>query len=231
MNAQPRRVLAGLATAGLMVLCGCTSSSGGEASSSAATSVSPSSADINASSAPPASSSPSTSASASPTSSAASSSAPVTSSSQPWPADFTPEQVAAAQAAIETYKNAVRVTDEAYGDPDRADLEPFVRQYMGDPRASQVIRAAQSMASKARHTTGLSMVEIQSARINANEVILDVCVDTSQGDLIDDATGNSIKAQLPVGQRVKQTAGVYDYGPPYGWLLSELTPSDPAQAC
>ena len=45
------------------------------------------------------------------------------------------------------------------------------------------------------------MVEIESVRTDANGVILDVCLDTSQGDLIDDATGNSIKAQLPVGQR------------------------------
>ena len=226
MIAQPRRVLAGLSAAGLMLLCACTSASSDAAPPSSDASVSTSSADLSASS-----SAPSTSASPSSTSSTPTSSSPVTSSSQPWPADFTPEQVAAAQAAIETYKNAVRVTDEAYGDPARADLEPFVRQYMGDPRASQVIRAAQSMASKGRHTTGLSVVEIESARTNANEVILDVCLDSSPVDLIDDATGNSIRAQLPVGPRVKQTAGVYDYGPPYGWLLSELNPSDPAQAC
>jgi len=226
MIAQPRRVLAGLSAAGLMLLCACTSSSSGDVPTSADASVWTSSADLSASS-----SAPSTSTSPSSTSSAPTSSSPVSSSSQPWPADFTPDQVAAAQAAIETYKNAVRVTDEAYAAPGRADLEPFVRQYMGDPRASQVIRAAQSMAADGEHTTGSSVVEIESARTNANEVILDVCLDSSPVDLIDDATGNSIRAQLPVGPRVKQTAGVYDYGPPYGWLLSELTQSDPAQAC
>ena len=148
MIAQPRRVLAGLAAAGLMLLGACTSSSNSDVASSAEASVSTSSAGLSVSS-----SAPSTSTSTSPSSSTSSTptpSTPVTSSSQPWPADFTPEQVAAAQSAIETYKNAVRVTDEAYADPDRADLEPFVRQYMGDPRASQVIRAAQSMASKGK---------------------------------------------------------------------------------
>ena len=223
MIAQPRRALAGVAAAGLMLLCAaCTSSSSGNSSTSADTLVS--STGVSASS-----SAPSTT-SASPRPSMPTSSTAAT-SSKPWPDDFTPDQVAAAQAAIDTYKNAVRVTDEAYADPGRADLEPFVRQYMGDPRASQVIRAAQSMASKGRHITGSSIVEIESARINANGVILDVCLDSSQGDLIDDATGNSIKAQLPVGPRVKQTAGVYDYGAPYGWLLRELNQSDPAQAC
>ena len=226
MIAQPRRVLAGLSAAGLMLLCACTSSSSGDAPTSADASVSTSSADLSASS-----SAPSTSASPSSTSSTPTSSTPVSSSSQPWPADFTPEQVAAAQTAIETYKNAVRVTDEAYAAPGRADLEPFVRQYMGDPRASQVIGAAQSMAADGEHVTGFSVVEIESARIDANGVILDVCLDSSQGDLIDDATGNSIKAQLPVGPRVKQTASVYDYGPPNGWLLRELQQSNPAQAC
>ena len=226
MIARPRRALVGVAAAGLMLLCAaCTSSSSGDTSTSAAVSSSTSSSGVASSTAPSTSASPST-APSTPTSSN-----PATSSIQPWPADYTPDQVATVQTAIETYKNAVRVTDEMYADPDRADLEPFVRQYMGDPRASQVIRAAQSMASKGRHITGSSIVEIESARINANGVILDVCLDSSQGDLIDDATGNSIKAQLPVGPRVKQTAGVYDYGAPYGWLLRELNQSDPAQAC
>ena len=230
MTVRSRWVLTGLAAAGLLLLCACTSSSSGDTPSSTVASVSTSSAGL--SSAPATSASPSSAASmptTSPTPLASSSAA--SSSSQPWAADFTPDQIAAAQAAIETYKNAVRVTDETYADPDRADLEPFVRQYMGDPRASQVIRAAQSMAADGEHTTGFSIVEIKSARIDANGVILDVCLDTSQGDLIDDATGNSIRAALPVGPRVKQTAGVYDYGQPYGWLLRELNPSDPAQAC
>lgn len=224
MIAQPRRALAGVAAAGLMLLCAaCTSSSSGNSSTSADTLVS--STGVSASS-----SAPSTT-SASPKPSTPTSSTASTSSGQPWPDDFTPDQVAAAQAAILTYENAVRVTDEAYADPGRADLEPFVRQYMADPRASQVISAAQSMASKGRHTAGSSMVEIESARIDANGVILDVCLDSSQGDLIDDATGNSIKAQLPVGPRVKQTAAVYDYGTPYGWLLREIQQPNPAQAC
>lgn len=226
MIAQPRRALAGVAAAGLMLLCAaCTGSSSGDASTSAEVSISASSPDLASSTAP------STSASPSSKPSTPTSSTPGTSSSQPWPADYTPDQVTAAQTAIDTYKNAVRATDEAYADPGRADLEAFVRQYMGDPRASQVIGAAQGMAADGNHITGSSVVEVESARIDANGVILDVCLDSSGADLIDDATGNSIKAQLPVGPRVKQTAGVYDYGPPYGWLLRELQQSNPAQAC
>lgn len=226
MSAQPRRALAGVAAAGLVLLCAaCTNSASGDASTSAQASSSASSTGLSVSSVPPTSASPSSQPST-PTSET-----PATSTSQPWPADYTPDQIAAVQTAIETYKNAVRVTDEAYADPSRADLEPFIRQYMGDPRASQVIGAAQSMASKGRHITGFSAVEIESAQVDANGVVLDVCLDSSGADLIDDSTGNSIKAQLPVGPRVKQTAGVYDYGSPYGWLLRELNQPDPAQAC
>ena len=225
MIARPRRALVGVAAAGLMLLCAaCTSSSSGDTSTSAAVSSSTSSSGVVSSTAPSTPASPSTGPST-PTSN------PATSSSQPWPADYTPDQVATVQTAIETYKNAVRVTDETYADPGRSDLEPFVRQYMGDPRASQVIRAAQSMASKERHTTGASVVEIESAVVDANGVLLSVCLDSSQTDLIDNASGTSIKAQLPVGPRVKQTAAVYDYGSPNGWLLRELNQPDPAQAC
>ena len=226
MIARPRRALAGVAAGGLMLLCAaCTSSSSGDTSTSIAASLSASVSAAASNTASPTSASPSLQPSTQ------TSSTPAASSVQPWPADYTADQVATVQTAIETYKNAVRVTDEAYADPARSDLEPFVRQYMGDPRASQVIRAAQSMDSKGRHTTGASVVEIESARIDANGVILNVCLDSSGADLIDDATGSSIKAQLPVGPRVKQTAGVYDYGSPYGWLLRELNQSDPAQAC
>lgn len=226
MIARPRRVSAGVAVGGLMLLCAaCTSSSSGDTSTSVAASLSASVSAAASNTASPTSASPSLQPSTQ------TSSTPVASSVQPWPADYTPDQVATVQTAIETYKNAVRVTDEAYADPARSDLEPLVRQYMGDPRASQVVNAAQSMAADKNHITGASVVEIESARINANGVILEVCLDTSQADLVDDATGNSIKAQLPVGPRVKQTAGVYDYGSPYGWLLRELQQPNPAQAC
>jgi hypothetical protein len=209
-----------------MLLCAaCTSSASGDASTSDQSGSSASSTGLSVSSVALTSASPSSQPST-PTSAT-----PATSSSQPWPADYTPDQIAAVQTAIETYKNAVRVTDEAYADPSRADLEPFIRQYIADPRANQVITAAQGMAADRNHVTGSSVVEVEAARINANEVILDVCLDTSNGDLIDDATGNSIRAQLPIGPRVKQTANVYDYGSPHGWLLSELIQSNPAQAC
>lgn len=80
------------------------------------------------------------------------------------------------------------------------------------------------------HNTGSSRAEVTVTAIEGNRVSIDICLDTSSRDLLD-ATGKSIKAQLPVGNRIKQSANVYEYDPPYGWLLSELTTPQPYEPC
>src|SRR6478752_2750264 len=169
MVGRPRTALACLAAAGLLLLGACSSSSAdsGGSTTFAATS---SAASSPGSSIPVSSTSPSPSSEPSPSEP----SSPMTSSSQPWPTDFTPEQAAAAQAAIDAYKNASRVTDEAYADPGRADLEAFIRQYIADPRANQIMRAAQKLVADRNHTTGYTISEASATAIEGNRVTLAV---------------------------------------------------------
>lgn len=210
-------VLAGWLTAA------CTSSSDNSTSTSTPAPTTASSA-----SAPSSTPEPSQSSTTRSTTSGAS---PATSTSPPWPADFTPEQQADAQAAITAYINALRVTDEAYSDPSRPDLETFIRQYIADPRASQVLQAASSMVANGEHSTGYSSAEVQATGVEGNMVSLTVCVDSSGKDLLD-SQGESIRAQLPVGDRIKQTANVYKYSEENGgWLLSELNTPQPYEPC
>ena len=163
--------------------------------------------------------------------SVASTATPTTSTSLPWPNDFTPQQQADAQAAIAAYLEAERVTDEVYANPGRADLEAFVRQSIADPRADQVIRAAASMVASGQHSTGYSQATVRATATEGSRVSLDICLDSSQTDLLD-AQGNSIKAKLPVGDRIKQTANVYHYSAAGDrWLLSELDAPQPYEPC
>lgn len=181
-------------------------------SSSSSATVSPSTSDIGSTSAP-------------------STATPTTSTSPPWPADFTPEQQADAQAAIDAFQEAQRVTDEAYSNPGRADIEAFVRQSIADPRADQVIRAAAAMVAAGQHSTGYSQATVRASSTEGSRVSLEICLDSSQTDLLDQQ-GNSIKAKLPVGDRIKQSANVYHYSSAGDrWLLSELTAPQPYEPC
>ena len=139
-----------------------------------------------------------------------------------------------AQAALAAYHHAWTATDQAYADPTQS-WEPTIRQYIADPRALQVLKAIDGLAQKGFHTTGTNQVSavvtaVQGAGDGAM-VSIDACVDSSATDLLN-TDGVSVKAPLPVGPRIKQSANVYKYADKDGgWLLSEVTVPDPYEPC
>ena len=139
-----------------------------------------------------------------------------------------------AQAALAAYQQAWTVTDQAYADPTQS-WEPMIRQHIADPRALQVLKAIEGLAQKGFHATGTNQVsavvtEVQGAGDGAM-VAIDACVDSSATDLLN-TDGASVKAPLPVGPRIKQSANVYKYADKDGgWLLSEVTVPDPYEPC
>jgi len=139
-----------------------------------------------------------------------------------------------AQAALTAYQQAWTVTDQAYADPTQS-WEPTIRQHIADPRAQQVLKAITGLAQKGFHATGTNQVtavvtSVQGAGDGA-VVAIDACVDSSATDLLN-AEGVSVKAPLPVGPRIKQSANIYKYADnDGGWLLSEVTVPDPYEPC
>ena len=124
--------------------------------------------------------------------------------------------------------------DQAYADPTQS-WEPTVRQYIADPYASTVMKSIQSLASKQFHTVGSNKVDAVVTGLEGSgdgtKVTIAACVDSSGGDLLD-ANGNSVKAPLPVGPRIKQSANVYKYADKDGgWLLSEVNVPNPYEPC
>ena len=98
-----------------------------------------------------------------------------------------------------------------------------------------MLKAIEGLAQKGFHTTGTNQVSavvtaVQGAGDGAM-VSIDACVDSSATDLLN-TDGVSVKAPLPVGPRIKQSANVYKYADKDGgWLLSEVTVPDPYEPC
>jgi len=139
-----------------------------------------------------------------------------------------------AQAALTAYHQAWTVIDQAYADPTQS-WEPTIRQHIADPYASVVMKSIQSLASKQFHTVGSNKVDAVVTALEGSgdgtKVTIAACVDSSGGDLLD-ANGNSVKAPLPVGPRIKQSANVYKYADKDGgWLLSEVNVPNPYEPC
>src|SRR4051794_14109586 len=73
-------------------------------------------------------------------SSASANSAPSSSAvGNPWPANFTPDQVAAAQAALAAFGGYIAVNAEANANPAAKDWTGDIRKYTADPVASQTL--------------------------------------------------------------------------------------------
>lgn len=167
--------------------------------------------------------------------SASSVSASQTATSQPWPATFTPDQSTDAVNALDVFRNAVRLQDEVYQDPGMSDIHTFLRPYIVDPWSTQVEIGAQKMAAGGRHLVGFTVVDgAQVTAYEGNKISIQACLDSSQTDLLN-ADGQSVKASLPVGDRVQTTGNVYLYPPETsgggGWFLSEVDTPQPYQPC
>jgi hypothetical protein len=139
-----------------------------------------------------------------------------------------------AKAALKVYAESWAVYDKATNDPAK-DWKADINKYVADPRRSQMLNALDSLAADKLRTTGSNKVQAKVTAILGSgggaRVTISACVDSSATDLLD-GNGKSVKAKLPVGPRVQESANVYQYAAKDGgWLLSEVTVPQPYQRC
>ena len=175
-----------VAVAALVVLTACTSNTADPGTTSNSVAPPPSSAPSSVS----ATSAPATSPSSSivkPTPSVADPTKP-----NPWPDNLTPEQVAAAQAAIETYRNYWRVVDVAAADPGQ-DWTAEVSEYATNPEKTALVETLQKLADRGQRAVGTTVTAPIVTTVESGVVAISDCVDKSNTDSLD-ASGNSVKA-------------------------------------
>lgn len=153
----------------------------------------------------------------------------------PWPATFSPDQASDAATALDVFRTAVKLQDEVLQNPGMSDIHSFLRPAIVDPWSSQVEMGAQSMVADGTHATGYTVVaDAEVTDYVANRISVKACLDSSGVDLIN-ANGVSVKATLPVGDRVLTMGNVYRYGPETsgggGWFLSEVNTPQPYEPC
>jgi hypothetical protein len=158
-----------------------------------------------------------------------------TPTTNPWPATFTPDQANDATAALDVFRAAVKLQDEVSQNPGMPDIHSFLRPAIVDPWSSQVEMGAQSMVTGGRHATGYTVIaDSEVTTYEANRISITACLDSSGVDVLD-STGQSVKAVLPVGNRVLTTANVYLYPAETpgggGWFLSEVQTPQPYEPC
>jgi hypothetical protein len=139
-----------------------------------------------------------------------------------------------AKAALSVYLQAWAISDRAYADPSK-DWESMIRQSIADPYAALVLESLRSMSESHLRTTGANILEARVTMVQGSgdgtKVSIDACLDSSGTDLLD-ADGRSVKVDLDVGPRIRQTANVYKYPDKDGaWLLSEANAYDPYEPC
>lgn len=149
----------------------------------------------------------------------------------PWPADFTPAQQAAAEASLAAVMGYIRVEAQANAKPSATDWTEEVRRYTADPAAYQALKGISSLASAKVHATVPPTYEALTVKFAAaHKVVITACVDSSKSTLVD-ASGQSV-LQPPKYPRTIETFTVYLYAPKNGgWLVSETGSPRPQQTC
>src|SRR6476646_4366800 len=148
----------------------------------------------------------STSSASTVTSSATETSPTVSTATSPWPADLTPDQVAAAQAAIAAYTGYYKLVDQAYADPSR-DWSTDAAQVAADPVKSSFLRNVAGTAELGQYRNGSIVVHPTVVKVEPGVVSMTACVDATDMGFFDKA-GNSIKAPNAPGSYFRHLSDV-----------------------
>jgi hypothetical protein len=223
MGRKRMAALLGSITYCVVLLAGCTSNSGvvtQTPDTSTSTSVKSSPTSITRS--------PVQSVSASPSSASTALSSAV---GNPWPADFTPDQVAVAQAALTAVDGYIKVTAAANADPAAKDWTSDIRKYAADPAATQTLEAISSLISAQVHQTVPPTYEQPTVtEADDHKVVVETCLDNTATAAVD-ADGASVLDPSPTPRSIL-TLTLYRYAPEDGgWLVSEKATSTPARTC
>lgn len=157
--------------------------------------------------------------------------ATATTASNPWPANFTSAQQAAAKASLAAVQGYIRVEAQANAQPGAKDWTAEIRRYTADPAAYQALKAIASLTAAKVHTTGtLTQDHVAVKSADSHQVIVTACVDTSKSDLVDSA-GKSV-IERPKNPRTVEMFTLYLYNSKDGgWLVSEKGSVQPPRTC
>jgi hypothetical protein len=214
----------GLVAFCIVLLAGCTSESGVVTQTLESTSASPVESTPTPSTGSTAQTEPSSP--TPPSSTAASSTA-----DNPWPANLTPDQVAAAQAALATVDGYIQVSAAANADPASKDWTSEIRTYAADPAAAQTLDALASLVVAQVHQTAPPVYEHPKViSIDEYRIVVEACADNTTTNAVD-GDGNSV-LQPPINPRVIVSFTLRLSAPADGgWLVGEQTVSTPPRTC
>lgn len=157
--------------------------------------------------------------------------AKATTAANPWPANFTSDQQAAAKTSLAAVEGYLRVEAQANAQPAAKNWTAEIRRYTADPAAYQALKAIASLDAAKVHTTGKvtqDHVAVKSA--DSHQVVVTACVDTSKSDLVDSA-GKSV-IERPKNPRTVAMFKLYLYNSKDGgWLVSEKGSVQPPRTC
>ena len=147
----------------------------------------------------------STSSASTVTSSATETSPTVSTATSPWPADLTPDQVAAAQSAIAAYTAYWGVVDQAVADPG-ADWTSQISQYATGAKLDSFFESLRQAVARGQRATGTTKIEPQVTTVVPGLVTISDCVDKTYTDYLQGDV--SIKAPDAPGSYFRHPAVV-----------------------
>jgi len=138
-------------------------------------------------------------------SSSATQTSPASTATSPWPAELTPDQVAAAQSAIAAYTAYWAVVDQAAADPG-ADWTSQVSQYATGAEQDSFVEALRQAAARGQRATGTTKIDPHVTTVVPGLVTISDCVDKTYTDYLQGDV--SIKAPDAPGSYFRHPAVV-----------------------
>lgn len=110
----------------------------------------------------------------------------------PLPADLSPVEIAAANAALDVYRQYWALFDKSGAEPS-ADWSTEIAKLATSSAVDGFIQGTASLAQDGLHAVGTTSVEVTVTKVEPALVHLTSCIDTSETDLVD-SSGRSFLA-------------------------------------
>lgn len=110
----------------------------------------------------------------------------------PLPADLTPEEIAAANAALEVYRQYWALFDKSGAEPS-ANWSAEIAELATGSAIDGFVQGTASLAQDGLHAVGTTSIEVRVTKVEPALVHLASCIDTSETDLVD-SSGRSFLA-------------------------------------
>lgn len=153
-----------------------------------------------------------------------------TAPADPWPEGLTKSEIKDAKSALKLVDQYLVMLETTLADPAAKDWEPAIRKVSGDPAAHWALESVEDMRDAQLHWEGrYDFHDVKVTSVDGPYIEIVGCLDSTARQIVD--RHGDVQQAVTEDPPGMWEATVTDFGPGYGWLVSDVGSVEPSAEC